>query len=279
MATPKYRQDIKPGQSGSDVKAVKIAYKRMGINGSGSLSITKRAGPAFVKVTKTFQLHHGLKVDGVYGKATHNKLIQMKRNGKPAFTVWTAMLYRTAAIRGKSTSNATDLSAQQAAQKLLAYRANGKYHADNSGDLNDLERTAQGLPVWSQRGYWVHMDKRVLEAIVFLIERGFTIGTFAFCSDHGDDGPHGHAGGHAVDISSINGISVASSSGRAVTLEVARLLHSGMPTSLKPWQLICDGYGYQHDPEISACTIPGAYYYGYTTMSEHRNHIHLGYFG
>lgn len=271
----KFRQIIRPGQRGRDVKAVKLAYKRIGVQDSGKLNLSKRAGPAFVHVTKAFQRNHDLKSDGVYGRKTHVKLRSLKRNGKPAFSWWARKLYRTSRIRHPHVPPVTDMTAAQAAKYLLN---SSKYHSDNYGDHLDLVRTSQGLPVWSQGGYWVHLDKRVLQALIFIIEKGYSVGTFALCSDHHWDGPHGHAGGQAVDISSINGNLVASYRARADTLAVAKLLRSGMPATLKPWQEICDGYGYIHDPEISACTIPGAYFYGYTTMSQHRNHIHLGYY-
>jgi peptidoglycan hydrolase-like protein with peptidoglycan-binding domain len=271
-----FRQLIRPGQNGRDVKAVKIAYRRMGVQGAGAMQVNKRAGPAFVHTTKVFQRNHGLKVDGIYGKSTHNKLVAMRRDGKAAFSAWAAMLYRTAAIRQPKAPPVTDMTAMQAAKYLLN---SPKYHSDNYGDHLDLVRTSQGLPVWSHAGRWVHIDKRVLQALVFMIEKGFSIGTFALCSDHHYDGPHGHSGGHSVDISTINGTSVASSQSRSHTLALAKLIRSGMPATLRPWQEICDGYGNIHDSEISSCTVPGSYFYGYVTMSQHRNHIHLGYYG
>jgi hypothetical protein len=117
-----------------------------------------------------------------------------------------------------------------------------------------------------------------LQLLVWLIkDKHFKIGTYAICTDHHYDGPHGHSGGKAVDISSVNGTAVSSPGGKQTTLELAKVLHSGTPSVLHPWQLICDGYGYQHDPAISACTIPSPGFYGYTTMSQHRNHVHVGY--
>lgn len=262
----KFRQLIRPGQSGRDVKAVKLAYRKMGVAGSGAMTLSKRAGPAFVHVTKTVQKHHGLKVDGIYGKSTHAVVA-------PHFSKYSVWLYRTAKIRQPAPPPTPNLDAQAAAKKLLA---SGKWHADNPGDLRDMEATAAGKAVWSQGGYWVHVDKRPLDALLYIIEHGHSVGTFAICSDHHNDGPHGHSGGLAVDISSIDGVSVASSHARDKTLAVAKILHDA-PGTLHPWQLICDGYGYMHDNAISAETIPGAGYYGYTTMSQHRNHIHVGY--
>jgi hypothetical protein len=144
--------------------------------------------------------------------------------------------------------------------------------------MAQIDAAASGRAVWSQAGHWVFLDKRMLQALVELVERGFHIGCFAMCSDHPYDGPHGHAGGMAVDISSVNGVSVSSPGGRGPTLNLATHLHHHMPATLHPWQLICDGYGYMHDSAISALTLPGATFYGYATMRAHRNHVHLGYY-
>ena len=269
----KFRQPIRPGQRGRDVLAVKHGLLVMGTRGSGALGRTNRAGPQFVKCIKLVQKHHGLKQDGIYGKQKHKVIA-------PHFSAFDRWRYRTARIRRPKQPAVQNLSAQAAAKRLLEFHAQGKYRADNPGDLRDLQATAAGKPVWSQGGYWVHIDKRPLEILVWLIEKGFHIGTFAICSDHHWDGPHGHAGGKAVDISSIDGVMVSSSSERAHygTLKVAELLRHNPPAGLRPWQLICDGSGYEHNDAISACTIPGAAFYGYTTMSQHRNHIHVGYY-
>lgn len=269
----KFRQLIRPGQRGKDVSAVKDAMLRMGVKGSGALGKTNKAGPRFVECLKRVQVQHGQKADGIYGPNAH-KIIS------PHFSAWDRLRYRTAKIRQVEIPKVTDLSAQAAARKLLEFNAQGKYHADNPGDLRDITATAAGKPVWSQSGRYVHIDKRILEALVLLIEKGFRIGTFAICSDHHYDGPHGHAGGLAADISSVNGVSVEthSDAARDATLKLAKVIHSEMPAGLHAWQEICDGYGNMHYEPISNETIPNVAFYGYTTMSEHRNHIHLGYY-
>lgn len=270
---------IKPGMSGSDVKAVKLAYRRMGVQGSGSMTLSDRAGPAFVHTTRSFQRNHGLPVHDDYDKITHNKLANEKRDGKSAFSTWAWLLFR----RGQRKRNpvpqpVVNMSAQAAARKLKDFHAQGKFHDDSGRIMAQINAAAEGKPVWSQMGRWVHLDQRMLEALVELIEKGFRIGCFAMCSDHPYDGPHGHAGGKAVDISSVNGISIASHTARQVTVDVAWHLHHDMPTVLRPWQLICDGYGYMHDSTISALTLPSASFFGYATMRVHRTHVHLGYY-
>jgi hypothetical protein len=265
-----YRQPIRPGQVGRDVKAVKLAYRKLGVPDSGRMALSKRAGPAFVHVTKTFQRHQNLKADGIYGKATHEKLA-------PHFTPYMVWLYRTAKIRTPQPPPVPNLDAQAAAKKLLDYHAQGKYRADNSGDLRDIQATAAGKAVWSQGGYWVHIDRRVFDVLLWLIEADHTVGTFAICSDHHYDGPHGHAGGLAVDVSFFDGVEVASSRARTKTLELAKLLHNA-PDPLHPWQLICGGSGYVIVPEIEALTIPSPGFYGSATMRQHTNHVHCGFY-
>jgi hypothetical protein len=266
----KFRQLIKPGQDGRDIKAVKRAMRKMHVKNSGALVVNKHAGHAFVTCIKTIQRNHGLKVDGIYGPTTHGIIA-------PHFDIYGRYLYRTARIRKAVVPPLTSKDAQVFAKQLLTYNKEGKYHADNSGDLYDIQRTAIGLPVWSQGGYWVHIDYRPLKLLCALIAAGHKIGTYAICSDHHYDGPHGHSGGLAVDISSIDGKSVASYNAKTVTLNLAKKIHN-MPGDLRPWQEICGGYGNHRDSEISAQSIPAAdSFYGSVTMYQHCNHIHVGY--
>jgi len=267
-----FKQLIKPGDHGRDVLAVKDGMVRMHVNGSGGLGKTKFAGKQFVVCIKKVQRHHGQLVDGIYGKDTH-KIIA------PFFSAYDRWRYRTTTVRKAVPAGPPHGDAQSNAKKLMEFYKEGKYHADNGPELQQIELTAQGKGIWSPMGRLIHIDPKVMKVLVWLIEDGFTIGTFAMCSDHPYDSPLGHAGGHAVDISSINGVSIAagSAAARDNTRKVAERLSRHAPSELKPWQLICDGYGYIHDSQISACTIPNASFYGYTTMSEHRNHIHVGY--
>lgn len=267
----KFRQTIRAGQHGRDVKATKDGMLRMHVDGSGGLGKTDFAGPAWVRCVRTVQKNHGLPVDGVYGPATH-KIIA------PHFTAFDNWRYRTAKIRHNKAPVATNMSAQTAAKQLIKFHNENKFHDDSGRIMSQIHAAAEGKAVWSQAGKWVFLDKRMLEALVELVENNYHIGCFAMCSDHPYDGPHGHSGGKAVDISSVNGVSISSHDARYKTLQLAEHLHSKMPTVLRPWQLICDGYGYMHDPAISAETIPGAAFFGYATMSQHRNHVHVGYY-
>jgi hypothetical protein len=265
-----FKQLILPGDTGADVLAVKRTLRRMGIKGSGAQNMSRRAGNAFVETLKIAQRQHELTVDGKYGKDTHAVIA-------PLFDAADQLLYGRAAIRKHESPPAPTGDAAAAAKRLLELRAEGKYHSDNPGDLPDIEATAAGRAVRSRSGKFVHVDERVFRVLIHLIEGGHTIGTFAICSDHHDDGPHGHAGGMAVDISSIDGHSVASSSSRAVVLALAKELHELGPP-LKPRQLITGGCGNIRDMEISGFCIPAAdSFFGASTMADHCNHMHVGY--
>jgi hypothetical protein len=264
-----FRQLILPGDVGADVHAVKDTLKRMGVMGSGAMSMSPKAGPAFVTTVSNAQLHGGIAVDGKYGKDTHGLIA-------PHFSHQDEVEYQTAEIRTHEPPPVPAGNAAAAAQQLLQLQAQGKYHADNPLDLGDIQATAAGRAVHSQHGGLVHIDARVMKVIVHLIGLGHNIGTFAICSDHHDDGLHGHAGGMAVDISTIDGHSIASPSARALVLQVDHQLHNA--GTLVPRQLISGGVGNVRDMEISALSIPGAdSFYGAATMAQHCNHIHVGY--
>jgi Putative peptidoglycan binding domain len=264
-----FKQVILPGDVGSDVLAVKNTLRRLGIKGSGAMNMGERAGPAFVAALKIAQRHFEVQVDGKYGKESHGSVA-------PHFDPADEALYQKAPMRKRQPPPAPSGDAAAAAKQLLALQAQGKYHADNGGDLSDVQAAAAGRAVHSQSGQMVHIDARVFQVIIHLIELGHTIGTFAICSDHHFDSPHGHSGGMAVDISSIDGQSVASASSKAKVLAIDNALHQA--GALKPRQLITGGCGNARDGQISALSIPAAdSFYGASTMADHCNHIHVGY--
>jgi hypothetical protein len=272
-----FRQLILPGDVGSDVLAVKHTLLRMGVEGSGAIAMNNRAGQAYVSTLRNAQADAGLFVDGKYGRDTHGVIA-------PHFTPADEDLYQSAAIRhpqptpphpGPPHPAPVSGDAAANAQKLLQFQAQGKYHADNPGDLSDIQATAQGRPVPSALGHPVRIDPRVMQVLVHLINNGHTLGTFAICSDHSNDGPHGHAGGFAVDISTIDGHAVSSPSARAAVIQVDKELHNA--GALVPRQLITGGVGDVIDATIEAFTIPSPGFYGTATMREHCNHVHVGY--
>jgi hypothetical protein len=263
-----FRQAIFPGDVGADVLAVKHALRRMGIKGSGAMNSSRRAGEAFVAALEVAQRRGDIKVDGKYNKETHEFI-------SPHFTAKDAELYKSAAIRKPKEPPPPTGDAAKNAKRLLEFHGLGTYRADSSGDLDDIKATAEGKAVRSRSGKFVHIDPRVMRVLVHLIESGHTIGTSAICSDHHDDGEHGHAGGFAVDISSIDGHSLASSSARTVALKVDKALHDA--GILLPRQLITGGVGNVLENEFELLTIPNAAFFGPTQMHAHTNHIHVGY--
>jgi hypothetical protein len=262
-----FRQLILPGDVGSDVLAVKHTLRRMAIKGNEAITMNNTAGPAFVATLRNAQAQGDITVDGKYGRNTHALIA-------PHFTPDDEALYQRAAIRHPVPELASGDAAANARQ-LLQFQAQGRYHADNSDDLKDIQATAEGRAVRSQSGQMVHIDARVMQVLVHLIDNGHTIGTFAICSDHDDDGPHGHAGGRAVDISTIDEHSVALPSARAAVIQVDKQLHNA--GALIPRQLITGGVGNKIDQTIEGLTIPSPAFYGPETMQEHTNHIHVGY--
>lgn len=170
----------------------------------------------------------------------------------------------------------SETSAAAAAKHLLKLHREGRYRPEGSSDLKDIKATAAGHTVHCSGGPPVHIDERVVRVLVWLIEnKGHTIGTFSICSDHSFDSPRGHAGGFSVDISSIDGHSIATSSARSQVIEVDNELHHA--GELIPRQLITGGVGNVGDSAIARLTIPSPEFYGAATMSEHCNHIHVGY--
>lgn len=269
-----FRQIIRQGQSGSDVVAVKRAMQRMNVPGSGALNLSLRrrkfAGASFTKCVKTLQRGHKLHQDGIYGKKTHELVA-------PHFDAYGRLLYRRAKIR-KPPTPSVPTTAAGAAKRLLELQKSGKYHDDRGTTIAQLVATAAGKSVWSPLGHNVAIDERTLEVLCWLIEvKGFKVGTFALCTDHGPDSPHGHAGGFAVDISSVDGISILSSASKPKVVALLKALHAA-PTRVRPRQLISGGIANRRDADCSALCVPGAdAYYGATTMMQHCNHIHVGF--
>lgn len=270
MATA-YRQPIWPGDQGSDVKAVKRAMVAMKASGHENLKLDNVAGLTFVHVLDHELRMRGLPQDHKYGPKAHAIFA-------PHFDLYGISLYKKAKIRDHTPKpDIVHESAQQAAKQLLELAREGRYHADNPGDLVDLQRTAAGLTVWSRGGRWVRLDPRPLRTLVWLIKtHNYKIGTFALCSDHHFDGWRGHSGGFAVDISSINGASLAGGSAHELTRAVAGTIRNG-GSSYRPWQLITAGTGYVYYNDLLSLCIPSSGFYGSDTLAGHRNHIHVGY--
>jgi peptidoglycan hydrolase-like protein with peptidoglycan-binding domain len=261
MTTVPFKRVLHQGMRGRDVKAVKIGLRRIGYG--GGLTQSRVFGPRMGVQLKAFQQHMGLHPDGIYGPATHAKLA-------PHFSAWARQLYSSQHV-----PPAPPMSAAAAAKRLLVLAEEGKFRDDRGSVLPQIQATAKGQTVTNIIGEPVHIDPKVLECLVWLIDvKGFTLGCYALCSDHGNDGERGHMGGHAVDISSINGVTVNTASVYTSLLNLLRALQSG---EHKPWQLISGGYAYHEDKACQSLCIPYAAYYGEPTLSEHCNHVHVGY--
>src|SRR5215468_7473542 len=185
-----FKQPILPGDTGSDVEAVKNTLRRLGVKGSGSMNMSDRAGPAFVAALKIAQRRFEVQTDGRYGKESHGVIA-------PHFDANDEALYKKAVMRKHTPPPAPAGDAAASAKQLLELQAQGKYHADNFGDLADIQAAAAGRAVHSQSGQLVHIDARVFQILIHLIGLGHRIGTFAICSDHDFDSANGHSGGKA----------------------------------------------------------------------------------
>lgn len=258
----KFKRTLHHGMKGRDVRGVKVALANAGHGHKLALK-TRFFGRAMFRQLRAFQKASHLTVDGIYGPTTHDALA-------PHFTAWATWLYE-----GQVVAPTVPGTAQAAAKRLLALHAQGKYRDDRGTELAQIQATAEGKTVTNAAGQHIHIQAKVMQVLCWLIDvKGFTIGTYALCSDHGFDSENGHAGGRAVDISSIDGITVTSS---AVHPSLIRLLHDLQSGPFVPWQLISGGYANHEDTTCKAFCIPSAAFYGEPTLSEHTNHVHVGF--
>lgn len=182
-----------------------------------------------------------------------------------------------------------DGSVQELASKLLEYKEEGKYACTNAEDCKDLELMKEGEsidcsknPCQRYQACQVNaLDKRVLQLLIYLIEKGYKIGTYALCRSHSQTGGV-HDDGLALDISSVNGKSLLDSSSKQDALEVAKTIFE-LNNELKAKQIITDGVAKRHDPDFTKYnrSRPGAEGasagFDGDTLAGHRDHIHVGY--
>jgi len=177
-----------------------------------------------------------------------------------------------------------DLKRTILAKQLVSLYGHRWTDISSGNGLAQMQATEAGNPVVGPLGA-VYLDEKVIAAILWLIQdQGYTIETSSWCVGHPNDGMSGHSGGHAVDISSINGIAINSNSQQTynLTYAVAKDLHD-LTGQLAPRQLITGGYGGHRDMSLTALCItdprglnPDTYYTP-GVMAQHCNHIHLGY--
>ena len=168
------------------------------------------------------------------------------------------------------------------AQELLRYHDIGRWTDDNGNGLDQIRKTAANMMVSSQDPAvgQCYIQADPIRAVLWLIKMGYKIGTYAWCSDHHNDGEHGHAGGWAVDIDRIDGLFIGSTNTAQMFKLVRQVdeLFNNSKGIIRPRQLISGGYGNHRDLTLSALSIPGSdSFYGSKTMGEHCNHIHVGY--
>lgn len=258
----KFKRTLHVGMSGRDVRGVKIALAHAGY-GSRLVLKTRLFGHTMSVRLKSFQKHSHLTADGIYGPTTHKALA-------PHFTAYARWLYN-----GQKVPPAVPGTAASAANRLLQLNMEGKYRDDRGTELTQIQATAIGRPVTNAAGQEIHIHAKVMQVLVWLIDvQGFKIGTYALCSDHHFDSENGHAGGRSVDVSSINGVAVTSPSVEADLLRMLRALQSG---PFRPWQLISGGYANREVSTCKALCIPSSAFYGEPTLSEHTNHVHVGF--
>src|SRR5437879_3068706 len=70
-----FKRTIHHGMHGKDILATKRGLAHAGMRPWG-YGLTEKAGNRWVKDVKRFQKKSGLHVDGVYGPATHKKLLK-----------------------------------------------------------------------------------------------------------------------------------------------------------------------------------------------------------
>lgn len=183
-------------------------------------------------------------------------------------------------------ASVVDGTEKELAQKLLDYHNQGKYKFDNPTDEQDLQMMVRGESIRGGVGCVADkLDKRVMQLLIYVIDSGYEVGTYALCrSHHYNQGAHPQ--GKAVDISSLNGIPLNSSAAKSVTLEVSQLIFN-LNNELRARQIIIGGVGAtrtvdQNFVRYNRCSegIEGAAAvacFGAETMAGHTDHIHVGY--
>lgn len=129
------------------------------------------------------------------------------------------------------------------------------------------------------------LDKRVLQVVIYLIDKGYKIGTYAFCRSHSDTGGV-HDDGLAVDISSIDGVALNTSAAKKLALKVDKIIFN-LEGEIAPKQIITGGVGATRelDPDFTKynriskdvsgqAAVDG---FGSDTIAGHTDHIHVGY--
>ena len=110
-----YTREIRKGMKGKDCKAVKRALHKSGVG--PKTRDNEQFGDLATRALRNFQKHHGLKVDGIYGLATHRRLA-------PFFDAYGAWLMGQArAMTGEEAKRSVIV-----ATAMLGYRQRATIH-------------------------------------------------------------------------------------------------------------------------------------------------------
>ncbi len=185
----------------------------------------------------------------------------------------------------------TDGTVIELAKKLKQYKEDGKYTCDNPVDCQDIDLMADGksiscgsTPCQGQTACVAQaLDKKILQMTIYLIDKGYKIGTYAFCRAHSRTTGVHHLG-RSMDISSINGKKLNSASSKSLALEVDKIIFE-IKGEIAPKQIITGGVGYVRSSEFVKYNrqAPGnegtsaVNAFGPGVMQGHTDHIHVGY--
>jgi prophage tail gpP-like protein len=173
------------------------------------------------------------------------------------------------------------------ARRILDYMAKGLYK-DGNDTKTELQLTAQGKRVPSKCGGEVFLDDMPLKSILLLLDNGYKVGAWVFCSTHDCHVDCGnppcsvsrHAVGFAVDISHIGKGATGHLSLGTGGLTCATLTIQAMDLirlTLNPSQIICDGVGNDHIDEVAAHQWNRGKLQPSWVVGGHTNHIHVGF--
>jgi len=181
---------------------------------------------------------------------------------------------------GAAASQVGVLDSITLAKQLLTFAKTDQYVDRNGQQLDQIRKVARGENLPSQCGGSYPLDVRVLQLLVWLINAGYSIGTYALCSDHDctvnrSSNPSRHSTGHAVDIEYVNGNGINTNAAGPDTRNLAKIIRNSVPDEFRPIQMISGGFGNHRDDFCLKMTYGGNY--DGATLDDHTNHIHCGY--
>lgn len=166
--------------------------------------------------------------------------------------------------------------AAAAASIILNAYNEGHFRDDNGKQIAQLQKIQKGYKLHNQCGHDITMTPGPLNAITFLLQKGFWVGTYAICEDH-----HCNLGQHplgqAVDISSLGmagvgwrSLNTVDPQGKILAMNAMKLL-----AQFGAWDLICNGVG-QYDTQVQALQVDNGHPRSGVWADDHINHIHFG---